>query len=78
MTRHMRLFPRYRRPSLKTVLGVTRAKRQLKTRTGYYQATRILRAPYNAHRRVLRRMGYYSGPLKFLRFLGRSWRKARS
>ncbi len=60
---------RYRRPSLSTALGVTRAKRRIKTRTGYYAATRWMRAPYNMRRRALRRMGYYSGPMKFLRFL---------
>ncbi len=59
---------RYRRPSLSTMLGVTRAKRRIKTRTGYYAATRWLRAPYNFRRRMLRRAGYYSGPMKFLRF----------
>lgn len=35
---------RYRRPSLKTALGFTRAKRRFKTQTGYYAATRWMRA----------------------------------
>lgn len=69
-----KVFPRYRRPSLKTALGVTQAKRRLKTRTGYYAATRWTRAPYNARRRALRRVGYYSGPAKFTRFLFRLFR----
>ncbi len=60
---------RYRRPSLKTALGITRAKRRFKTQTGYYAATRWMRAPRNMQRRALRRVGYYSGPMKFLRFL---------
>lgn len=60
---------RYRRPSLKTALGVTQAKRRFKTRTGYYAATRWMRAPRNMKRRALRRVGYYSGPMKLLRFL---------
>ena len=60
---------RYRRPSLKTALGVTAAKRRIKTETGYYAATRWMRAPYNFKRRTLRRVGYYSGPMKFLRFI---------
>lgn len=64
-----KVFPRYRRPSLRTALGVTRAERRLKTETGYYRATRWMRAPYNFHRRVLRRMGYYSPASTFLRFL---------
>jgi len=62
---------RYCRPSLKTALGVTAAKRRIKTRTGYYAATRWMRAPYNMRRRALRRVGYYSGPMKLLRFLFR-------
>ena len=65
------VFPRYRRPSLSTVLGVTRAKRRFKTATGYYAATRWTRAPYNFKRRMLRRAGYYSGPMKLFRFLRR-------
>ncbi len=60
---------RYRRPSPKTALGITRAKRRFKTQTGYYAATRWMRAPTNMRRRALRRVGYYSGPMKFLRFL---------
>lgn len=69
-----KLFPRYRRPSLKTALGITRAKRQIKTRTGYYAATRWTRAPRNYKRRLLRRVGYYSGPMKFFRFMRRVMR----
>ncbi|HEX9036532.1 MAG TPA: hypothetical protein VF808_06025 [Ktedonobacterales bacterium] len=65
---------RYHRPSLSTLLGVTRAKRRFKAATGYYAATRWMRAPTNFRRRVLRRSGYYSGPMRFLRFLlGRRW-----
>ncbi len=60
---------RYRRPSLKTALGVTAAKRRIKRESGYYAATRWMRAPRNMQRRALRRMGYYSGPMKLLRFL---------
>jgi hypothetical protein len=69
-----KMFPRYRRPSLKTALGVTRAKRRLRQATGYYALTRPWRAPGNFKRRVLRRAGYYSGPMKLLRFLFRSRR----
>lgn len=69
-----KLFPRYRRPSLKTALGITRAKRQLRTASGYYALTRPLRAPRNYRRRMLRRAGYYSGPMKFLRFISRAIR----
>jgi hypothetical protein len=77
MEAHMarfKVFPRYRRPSLKTALGITRAKRRIKTASGYYAATRWTRAPTNFKRRMLRRAGYYSGPMKFLRFFFRSSR----
>lgn len=69
-----KLFPRYRRPSLSTLLGVTAAKRRIKRESGFYAATRLFRAPYNFRRRALRRAGYYSGPMRFLRFLLRSVR----
>ena len=62
---------RYRRPSVKTVLGITKAKRQLKKATGYYAVTKPLRWGTNTKRTVLRKVGYYSGPMKFLRFLFR-------
>lgn len=65
---------RYRRPSLKTALGVTRAKRRFRAATGYYAATRWMRAPGNFKRRTLRRAGYYSGPMKLFRFLRRTMR----
>jgi hypothetical protein len=60
---------RYRRPSLKTMLGITRMKK------GLYQALLItalkrpFREPANAERRIKRHLGYYSGPMKFMRFL---------
>jgi hypothetical protein len=60
---------RYRRPSVKTVLGITKAKRELKKATGYYAVTKPLRWGTNTKRTALRRVGYYSGPMKFLRFL---------
>jgi len=66
----MRLF-RYRRPSVKTLLGVTRAKKRFNRATGLTAVKRPFRAPGNFKRRVLRRSGYYSEPMKFMRFLGR-------
>lgn len=59
---------RYRRPSLKTVLGVTKAKKRMKKQLGITAAMKPLRAPGNAKRQVLRKVGYYLGPMKFLRF----------
>jgi hypothetical protein len=68
-----RLF-RYRRPSLKTALGVTRAKKRINRQFGITAIKRPFRAPGNMERRVLRRAGYYSGPMKFMRFIDRRFR----
>ncbi len=65
---------RYRTPSLKTLLGVTKAKRRIKKDLGIYEVTKVLNAPKNARRRFLRSMGYESGVMKFLRFLNRLFR----
>ena len=62
---------RYRRPSLKTMLGVTRAKRRVKKKLGVYEVTKYTNAPKNAERRVKRAVGYYSTPMKILRFVSR-------
>lgn len=62
----MRLF-RYRKPSVKTLLGVTKAKKTLKRKTGITKATRPFRALTNAERRVKRKLGYYSKPAKLIR-----------
>ena len=66
----MRLF-RYRRPSVKTLIGVTRAKKRFNRATGITAVKRPFRAPGNFKRRMLRRAGYYSEHMKFMRFLGR-------
>ncbi len=62
----MKLF-RYRKPSLNTILGITKAKRQAKKALGIYNVTKILNAPQNFKRRILRKTGYYSEPMKMLR-----------
>ena len=59
---------RYRRPSLKTMLGITRAKKGLYRAVGITALKRPFRAPGNAVRRLKRHVGYYSGPMKFVRF----------
>jgi hypothetical protein len=66
----MRLF-RYRRPSVKTMLGVTRVKKRLNRQLGITAMKHPFRAPGNMKRRMLRRAGYYSGPMKFLRLMKR-------
>lgn len=65
-----RLF-RYRRPSLRTELGITRAKKRLNRQLGITAVRRPFRAPGNFKRRMLRRSGYYSEPMKLFRFFRR-------
>ena len=62
---------RYRKPSLKTALGLTKAKRRLKKDLGIYNVTKITNAPANFKRKVKRDLGYESEAMKFLRFLGK-------
>ena len=62
---------RYRKPSLKTLLGMTAAKRRVKTNLGIYEVTKVLNTPKNAKRNLKRSLGYESGPMKFFRFLSR-------
>ena len=56
---------RYRKPSVNSLLGVTRVKRK----SGWSAANRITRAPINIKRTVLRGGGYSSGPMRFWRWL---------
>lgn len=67
-----RSFFRYRRPSVNNMLGITRTKKRINRQLGITAIKRPFRAPGNMKRRVLRRAGYYSGPMKFLRFLRRA------
>ncbi|NLM69435.1 MAG: hypothetical protein GX177_05480 [Firmicutes bacterium] len=60
-------FFRYRKPSAKTVLGITKAKKRIKKQTGITAATRPLRAVSNAKRRAKRKIGYYSTPARMVR-----------
>ena len=62
---------RYRKPSVKTMLGVTKTKKAIKKKSGYYAATKPTRATGNAKRRVKRKLGYEAGPMKFLRWFRR-------
>jgi hypothetical protein len=64
---------RFRRPSLSTMLGITREKKRIKRQLGVYdnplwKATHVVP---NAERRFKRRIGYYSGPMKWLRWFNR-------
>jgi len=62
---------RYRKPSLKTILGLTAAKKQIKRDLGIYNVTRILNAPKNAKRRAKRAIGWESEGAKLFRFIAR-------
>lgn len=70
----MKLF-RYRRPSVSTMLGITKAKKRTNKALGITAMKKPLRAKSNMQRRVKRKAGYYSGPMKLLRFL---FRKSKS
>ncbi|WP_020590592.1 hypothetical protein [Kiloniella laminariae] len=60
---------RYRKPSLKTALGITKAKKRIKKNLGIYEVTKYTNASKNVNGKVKRKSGYYTEPMKFLRFL---------
>jgi hypothetical protein len=62
---------RFRRRSLKTTLGITKAKKRFNKAVGITAVKAPFRAPGNAKRRALRKIGYYSGPMKLFRFFKR-------
>lgn len=66
---------RYRKPSLKTVLGVTKAKKKIKKQLGVYKVTKHTNATKNAKRRALRAAGYESGIMVFFRALMRIFKR---
>ncbi len=53
-------FFRYRRPSLKTLLGITKAKKRIKKDLGITALLKPVRWWPNQKRRIKRRVGYYS------------------
>ncbi len=62
---------RYRRPSVKTILGVTRLKKRAKKALGINAIMWPFRAVGNYQRRVLRRAGYYDPEMKMMRAMQR-------
>lgn len=62
----MKLF-RYRRPSLKTILGLTAAKKRIKRNLGITAALKPSRWLGNQKRTVKRQVGYYSAPMRLIR-----------
>ena len=62
----MKLF-RHRRPSLKTILGVTKAKKRLKKELGITALLKPFRWWGNTKRTFKRRIGYETEPWRILR-----------
>ena len=62
----MKLF-RHRRPSLKTILGVTKAKKRLKKELGITALLKPFRWWGNSKRTFKRKIGYESEPWRILR-----------
>lgn len=58
---------RYRKPSARTLLGLTRLKKRAKKALGINKLLWPFRAVGNYKRRMLRRAGYYSPEMKMLR-----------
>jgi hypothetical protein len=60
---------RYRKPSIKTIFGITKAKRKIKKDLGIYEVTKIINTPQNAKRKVKRDLGYESVIMRIFRYL---------
>jgi len=65
---------RYRRVGRNEALGITKWKKRIKRALGITAVKRPFREPENFKRRTLNRIGYYSGPVKFMRHLPGLWR----
>jgi hypothetical protein len=66
-----KLFPRYRRPSLGELLGISQSSRQVSRKHHLRIVLDRMSLIKNAQRRAKRRSGYYSPPMLFARFLRR-------
>ncbi len=62
----MKLF-RYRRPSLNTLLGITKAKKEIKKELGITEAMKPFRWWTNTKRRFKRKVGYESDAGRLIR-----------
>ena len=60
-------FFRYRRPSWKTVVGITKAKNRIKKGLGISALLKPFRAWTNAKRRFKRKIGYESDAGRLIR-----------
>lgn len=70
MPRAFRLF-RYQKPSVNQLLGITSAKRKISRQLGLPTLRDPTTPIKNMERRALRKVGYYSEPMKLVRALGR-------
>jgi len=66
---------RYRRQSLSTMLGITKAKKRINKAVGLTAIRKPFRAPGNFKRRIKRRIGYYSEFMKFFRWFRRKTKR---
>ncbi|HEY7349880.1 MAG TPA: hypothetical protein VH599_16300 [Ktedonobacterales bacterium] len=62
---------RYRKPSVKTLLGVTKWKKRAKKALGINKVLAPFRAVNNYKRRALRQAGYYNPEMKMMRAMKR-------
>ena len=60
-------FFRYRRPSLNTILGITKAKKRIKKELGITEAMKPFRWWTNTKRRFKRKVGYESDAGRLIR-----------
>ena len=60
-------FFRYRRPSIKTILGITKAKKRIKKDLGITALLKPFRAWTNTKRRIKRKIGYESEAGRLIR-----------
>lgn len=58
---------RYRKPSVKSLLGITKLKKRVKKALGINKVLAPFRAVNNYQRRMLRRAGYYNPEMKMMR-----------
>ena len=65
----------FRKPSWKSAVGLTKAKRRIKKATGVYKITKVTRLPINTKRKALSSVGYYSLPMKLFRLFGRIFKR---
>jgi hypothetical protein len=60
-------FFRYRRPSIKTILGITKAKKRIKKDLGITALLKPFRWTTNQKRRIKRKIGYESNAGRLIR-----------